>query len=86
VNKFVVQSNAKSAYATSDNGAWSFTRNKKTGALTPADGSTDCMTVPAPGTGFCAIPGAQGLAPSEGGKDVYVVGPDDDVVWALKHT
>jgi hypothetical protein len=44
------------------------------------------MNVPAPGTGFCAIPGAQGLAPSEGGKDIYVLGPDDDVVWALKHT
>jgi DNA-binding beta-propeller fold protein YncE len=86
VNKFVVHSNSKSAYATSDNGVWSFTRNKKTGALTPADGSTDCMTVPAPGTGFCAIAGAQGVAASEGGKNIYVVGPDDDVVVALKAT
>ena len=86
VNKVVVASNSKSAYATSDNGAWSFFRNKKTGALTPADGNTDCLTVPPPGTGFCAIAGAQGIAASEGGKNVYVVGPDDDVVFGLNHS
>jgi 6-phosphogluconolactonase (cycloisomerase 2 family) len=86
VNKFVVSSNSKTAYATSDAGLWSFKRDKKTGALTLVDGTTDCATVPAPGTAFCAVAGAQGVVPSEGHKDIYVVGPTADAVFAFKHS
>jgi 6-phosphogluconolactonase (cycloisomerase 2 family) len=85
VNRISVAPNNKSAYATSDVGVWSFTRNKKTGgALTQVDCVTD--------SGGCTAPAGNGLAgaiavvPASGQKDVYVIGATDDAVVALKHT
>jgi len=85
VNRIAVAPNNKSAYATTDAGVFSFTRNKKAGgALTQVDCVTDSGGCTAPaGNGLA---GALGVVPSSGGKDVYVIGPTDDAVVALKHT
>ena len=85
VNKVVVADNNKTAYATSDTGLSSFSRDKKAGgALTFVDCITDSGGCTAPaGNGLA---GARGVVASSGGKDVYVIGATDDAVVALKHT